>query len=259
MMNAAFEARGVDAGYSALSIGSDLLAETISSMRSSGVAGANITIPFKSAVMPLIDGSDEVSTRIGAVNSIERSGEGFFGFNTDVIGIAESLVSHGVRRFENALLIGAGGAARAFCEAASTLGCASITVGVRSLERASPFLGDMRSSFPRMSITLVLLADLAHSDADVVFNASPAGTGGSHMDRRMTSVLDRKMVVFDAVYRPVETELLSAASELGCRTIAGHEMLLKQAAASFERWTGQRAPLDVMRDVLFARLGARSR
>jgi shikimate dehydrogenase len=258
-MNAAFQALGIDAEYSAISVPSELLAETMSRFKLDGARGANITIPHKSAVIPLIGECDEVSTRIGAVNSIIRVTDGFAGFNTDVVGISESLRSHGVKRFGAALLIGAGGAARAFCEAARTLGCGRMTVAVRDVGRAARFLHDMGSAFPRISFEAIRLDQLATSEAEVVYNATPAGTAGSHLPANVTSALKTDMVVFDAVYRPAETELLSAAARLGCRTIGGREMLLDQAAAAFEKWTGRRAPREVMAQAFPIELGVRQR
>jgi len=257
MMNTAFEASAIDATYSALSVGHEDLSRTYEAMKAEGVAGGNVTIPYKSAILPLLEESDAVSSRIGAVNSIVRSGSGFAGFNTDVEGIRESLASHGVGSFRKALLIGAGGAARAFCEAATTLGCTFVTVAVRDQARASEFLRDMTVAFPSAQFALRRLDELAGSDADVVFNATPAGSSGSRVHPVVLRTLRRGMVVFDAVYRPVQTELLSAASRAGCQTIAGHEMLLNQAATAFERWTGKRAPREEMKSALFVKLGVR--
>lgn len=255
MMNAAFKRLGIDAAYSALSVKSEDLAATFDRLKADGVSGANVTTPHKSAVMPLLDEWDPVSSKIGAVNTTVRKGAGFRGLNTDSAAIVESLSEHRVTRVRNSLVIGAGGAARAFFNAAASLGCKRVTVVARNRARASRFLRDMNNAFPDMGIALVGLGDPVSSDTDLVFNASPAGSGGSRAPENVVRAMRRGTVVFDAVYRPVETELLSAAMALGCVTIRGHEMLLNQAAASFEIWTRRKAPRDVMRGALMEELG----
>jgi len=257
MMNAAFTHLGIDASYSPRSIKRAKLSEAFGMMKLDHVSGANVTIPFKSSIVPLLDDLDAISAKINAVNGLVRLGERYSGFNTDVQGITEPLRSHGTSRVRRALLIGAGGAARAFCEAMDELGCTAITLAVRDLSRASSFLEEMTKAFPRVEFVSAQIGDLSDSDAELVFNASPMGSFGTPLAPRVAKALVPGTTVFDAVYRPVETELLSLASRLGCRIVRGHEMLLHQAAATLERWTDERAPLEVMRDALFRKLGLR--
>jgi shikimate dehydrogenase len=259
IMNAAFRALDINAKYSAVSIPSEALAVTLDRFKTDGVRGANVTIPLKSAVIPLLASCDEVSTRIGAVNTLVLTRTAYVGFNTDVAGITEPLRARGAGHFGSAVLLGAGGAARAFCEVANAFGCTRMTVAVRDTERAMRFEEEMSVAFPRIEFGLVKLDELNASDAEVLFNATPAGTAGRQLPANVTQALRRDMVVFDAVYRPAETELLSAASALGCRTIGGREMLLIQAAAAFEKWTGRRAPMEAMQGAFPIELGVKQR
>ncbi|MDA4128307.1 MAG: shikimate dehydrogenase [Thaumarchaeota archaeon] len=249
MFNAAFENAGVDAEYSAVSVATEQLSAQFSSLKSKGAKGFNITIPFKTTVIPLLDGLDGTSAKIGAVNTVKEAGRAYFGYNTDVYGITRSLELHEKTEAEKALLIGAGGAARAFCEVADEIGCRSITVAVREATRAAKFIDMMTAAFPETEFELCSIDSLRGGDFDLVFNASPIGSAGIPLPDSLRRVLMGDMLVFDAVYYPAETELLAAAASKGSQTIAGYQMLLHQAVASFEIWTGQRPSEQVMERV----------
>lgn len=246
MLNAAFEHLGVDAEYFALSVPRERLHDEFRSLKEKGVKGLNVTTPFKTTIIPLLDSLDELSAKIRAVNTIKRSEGAYTGYNTDVIGITRSLEMHEKTGSERALLIGAGGAARAFCEAARRLACGSITVAVRNPSRASRFIEDMDDAFPKAEFNLCTLDSIPGGDFDLVFNASLIGNEGIPLPASVRRILKPGMLVFDAVYHPIETELLAAATRTGCQTIRGYEMLLGQAAGAFEIWTGLKPPLEVM-------------
>jgi shikimate dehydrogenase len=256
MMNAAFEEREIDARYEALSIEPNNFEESILMLRREGVAGLNVTIPFKSSIVRFLDGLDETSAKVGAVNTVKREGPRYMGFNTDVYGVTEPLKQFFLEKGpRTAILVGSGGAARAFCEAMSKVGCESITVLVREPTRGKPFVEDMSRTFPKMSLTLEAIADVGVLERDLLFNATPIGSNGNPLPEAIGRVLGGVKVVFDAVYRPVETELLKKAALAGCKVVRGYEMLLNQAVAAFEIWTAQRAPKDVMERDLLDSLG----
>jgi len=150
MMNAAFRAVGIDAVYEAVNVGRAEFSDRFLALRAE-TSGVNLTIPFKSDVIPLLDALDEVSARIGAVNVVARTGQRYKGYNTDVNGITAPLRERGMGRVRKALLLGAGGAARAFCEAMSQLGCAEITVAVRDAAKGERFASEMAGSGSRSS------------------------------------------------------------------------------------------------------------
>jgi len=264
-MNAAFASVGVEAVYAALSVKRADFRERFVDLKGES-AGMNITIPFKSEVIPLLDELDPVSKKIGAVNVTKTSGGRCAGFNTDVAGIVVPLRERiGSSGIGSALLIGAGGAARAFCEAMSQVGCGLVTVAVRDLEKGRRFVEDVSVVFPEIEFDLRTTDGSSErseggsgSGFGLIFNATPMGSGGIPMAAGMKRVIYGSEIVFDAVYRPMETELLKLAREKGCRVIHGYEMLLNQGTAAFERWTGVQAPVEIMRRALVGSLEVRN-
>jgi shikimate dehydrogenase len=252
MMNAAFRSLRIDAEYTRVSVSEPGFARRLGRLMDSRFKGMNVTIPFKTAVIPWLAGLDAVATRIQAVNTVKMEEDGrYVGHNTDPDGIAEPLraaaASLDVR---NAMLIGAGGAARAFCEAMNRIGCIDVAVAVRNVERSRRFVQEMEMAFPRMNLTLASIEDLHHLNHDLVFNASPMGSGGEPLPKELKRVLPGSKVVFDAVYRPRETRLLAEAKRNRSKVIHGEEMLLHQGMAAFRLWTGKDAPEKVMRKAL---------
>ena len=173
----------------------------------------NVTIPFKTAVIPWLGGLDSVATRIQAVNTVKLEEDGrYIGHNTDPDGIVGPLQAIAASlEVRNAMLIGAGGAARAFCEAMNRIGCLDVAVAVRDVERSRRFVLEMEKAFPRINLTLASMEDLHHLNHELVFNASPMGAGGEPLPKELKRVLPGSKVVFDAVYRPRETKLLLEA------------------------------------------------
>ena len=257
MMNAAFKSLGIDAKYTAVSVPEPGFAREFRRLMSSRFNGMNVTAPFKTEVIPLLAGLDPVATRIQSVNTVEAGEDGrYLGHTTDPDGILNALRSApATLEVRNAMLIGAGGAARAFCEAMNRMGCMDLAVAVRKVERARAFVRGMEGAFPRMNLTLAPIEDLRHLGHDLVFNASPMGTSGEPLPPELKRVLPGSKVVFDAVYRPKETQLLAEAKRNGSEVVYGEEMLLHQGIAAFKVWTGKEGPEDVMRDALAVALG----
>jgi shikimate dehydrogenase len=190
------------------------------------------------------------------VNTVKlEDGGRYVGHNTDPDGILGPLqgmaASLDVR---NALLIGAGGAARAFCEAMNRMGCVDVAVAVRNVKRSRRFVLEMEMAFPRMNLTLASIEDLRHLNHDLVFNASPMGAEGEPLPKELKRILPGSKVVFDAVYRPKKTRLLAEARRNGSEVIHGEEMLLHQGMAAFRLWTGKDPPERVMMRALASSL-----
>ncbi|MDG7006384.1 MAG: shikimate dehydrogenase [Nitrososphaerota archaeon] len=260
MMNAAFRKLGIDAEYTPLSVPEAGFGRAFAGLMRSGTSGMNVTIPYKSAVIRLLDGMDAVATRIQAVNTVKLERGRYTGHNTDPDGIVGPLREAGEGLdVRSALLIGAGGAARAFCEAMNRMGCVDVAVAVRDARRAHTFVVEMEMAFPKMNLTLAELTDLHHLGHDLIFNASPLGSGGEPLPGELKRIIPGSKVVFDAVYRPRETELLSAARRNGSKAIHGEEMLLHQGIAAFRVWTGRDAPESDMREALTRSLGEATR
>jgi shikimate dehydrogenase len=255
MMNAAFASTGLDAEYEAVSLKKERFRSDFLELREK-TGGLNVTIPYKADVIPLLDELDPISSRIGAVNVVKRSDGRYLGYNSDANGIVAPLKEHRKDSVRSALLVGAGGAARAFCEAMSQIGCGTITVTVRDPSRGEKFIAEMAEVFPRMSFNFTSIGGLRQADVDLIFNATPIGASDEPLPESLKRVIYGRSTVFDAVYRPLKTELLRTAEMRGCSTIYGYEMLLSQGTLAFEIWTGRQAPKEVMRKALLNSLGA---
>ncbi len=255
MMNAAMMELGLDATYEPSSVQAPELRKAFAAIRESGVKGANVTIPHKSSIIRFLDSLEGAAAEIGAVNTLQRDADGYVGYNTDVDGILGPIAERNLAAIRRAVVVGTGGAARAFCKAMSTIGCAEITVLSREPARARGFIESMRAAFPSMSIEFDSDEEGRPWAPEMLFNASPAGARGIPLETRVSMLLAARPIVFDAVYAPVETDLIRRARRLGCQVIYGHEMLLHQGLRSLELWTGRSAPLEAMKSSLFRSLG----
>lgn len=240
MHNAAFEALELDAVYHAFDVPPADLPGAMAGVRSLGLRQVAVSLPHKQAVMEHLDRIDETARAIGAVNTVTREGNELVGTNTDYIGAVraiERMVSPAGCR---AVVLGAGGAARAVVFGLLQAG-ATVFVLNRTESTARRLADDLGATG---SGVLEDLGDLPH---DVLVNTTSVGL---REDRSPADVdhLVRDSVVMDAVYDPVETRLLVDAAAVGARTIGGKWMLVHQAAAQLERWSGRTAPLDVMAD-----------
>jgi len=240
---AAFRQTGLDWAYLSWAVEPDDLGDAIAGLRALGALGANVTIPHKERVVEHLDELSGDARTIGAVNTIQRVGRTLVGHNTDVDGFRNFLEADaGIDASgATALVLGAGGAARAVVRALDTLGAAKIAVAARMEERSEPLLGLLgaRGQFVRWND-----AGAAADGYDIVVNATPVGTGsGDPIDAAQWT--DRNVVV-DLVYDPPSTALVERARAAGARAWGGIGMLVHQAAASFQIWTGQDPPLETM-------------
>jgi shikimate dehydrogenase len=238
MHNAAFAALSLDWTYELLDVPADGLHAAVERLREDDVAGANVTIPHKQAVMDRIDGLDADAMRARAVNTIVRDGDHLVGSNTDVAGIRAAIEE--VRldpRGANVVILGGGGSARA---AAVALDGAHLTFVSRH-----PDEDDLPGRVVAWSDQA--LPGLSRA-ADLLLNATPLGRR-DEMPVRPAS-LPKEGAVIDLVYVTGGTPLVRKARSVGLRTADGWAVLLAQGARSFEAWTGRPAPLDAMRETL---------
>ncbi len=252
---AAIDALGLDLVYEAWPTPPEALRARVTGLRAPDVLGANVTIPHKEAVIPLLDEVDALSRRVGAVNTILNRGGRLSGSNTDVEGFLRALREDAA--FEpagcRAVIAGAGGAARAVVVALLDAGATSISVIARTPARAERLLGDVgrdaTASLSAPGDSLDAWRE-AVASADLLVNCTPLGTSGTADEGRSpvpAEVIRPEMLVYDLVYRPAETALLRQARACGARTLGGLPMLVYQGAASFKTWTGRDAPVAVMR------------
>jgi len=248
--NAAFAALDLAWVYVALPVPPGDAAPAVAGLRALGLAGANVTMPHKTAIAELLSELSEDARRLRAVNTLVVGPEGMAGHNTDAPGFERFL-----RRdagFDpagrSALLFGAGGAARACALALAQAGLARLLVAARDPARV-----DVAAALEGLGtrVEVVPFAEAGETAVELVVNATPLGALGETLP---LPPLGPETVVVDLLYRPATTPLLTAAREAGARTFGGLGLLLHQAALSFALWTGQPAPMSVMSAAALAAL-----
>ncbi|WP_454064197.1 shikimate dehydrogenase [Candidatus Nitrospira salsa] len=254
--NAAFHHLGLNFVYLALPVTKDVEG-AIRGIRALGnLRGFSVTIPHKVAVMPYLDEIDATARHIGSVNTIVKEQDILTGYNTDATGALQALRFGGAQlKGQRILLLGSGGAARAIAFGLAVEGeIENLTIlGIDEAERAS-LVNDLRErtavSVNQAPIKQESLAS-GIADSHVLIHCTPIGMH-PHVDKSCVdkALLTPNVVVMDIVYNPLETQLLRDAREAGGKTIRGVEMFVNQAVGQFERWTGQPAPVDVMRTIL---------
>ena len=240
MQNAAFAARGLDWAYVGLAVDPGDLEPAAAGLLALGFAGANVTTPYKTAVLSYCDELDEAAERAGSVNTLVVRDGRLLGSTTDGAAVRD-LETAG----KAALVLGAGGAAQAVATALAEEGAAGVTIAARTEERAHALAVRLRTLFPQVEVDARDEWPPLADGFDLVVNATPI------RDEVILDVQGDQTVVDLAYYgdgRP--TSLVRAARERGCRTVDGLEVLVAQGAASFERWTGVPAPVEVMRGAL---------
>ncbi len=242
MHEAAYEVCEMNARYVTFEPSEESLAPAINGAEALGIAGLNVTIPFKERVAEIVE-TDPLADRIGAVNTVDFDGTPI-GYNTDAIGILRAFEHHDVELTGSAVVLGAGGAGRAAAFALADEGL-SVHIANRTVERAETLANDVPNA---SSGGLTDLEDRL-STADILVNATSVGMESDETPIPKTA-LHRDLAVLDAVYTPIETRLLRDARSVGATTIDGAWMLLFQGVEAFEIWTDLDAPIDVMNRAL---------
>ena len=256
LQQAAFDELGVDARYEPVDVPLMTLPETIQELRGDDFLGANITVPHKERVVPMMDRLTEEAQQTGAVDTITREGSRLIGHNTDVIGFRQSLdVLVGKQKMpKSAVVIGAGGGARAAVYSLITGGFQRVIVFNRHLHRAESLIRHFNRQASHMELRAmpwhesVIEAELAKTK--VLINASALSNAGEQSPIP-AELLAPDLLVLDLMYQPAETRLLRDAKAAGAsETLNGDTMLIHQTAAAFNLWTGR----DVSHDFIQRRL-----
>lgn len=254
MHNAAFAATGLDYVYLPLPVAPEFLSQAVAGIRALGFAGVNVTIPHKIAVMEYLDEIDGSAKLVGAVNTIVVADGRLIGYNTDAGGYIRSLKEAGVSIAANsAVILGAGGAARAVVAGFIEAGAASVVVAARDKSKA----GNMAQLFAATAQVNGVSWDseefaAALANADIVVNATPLGMYPETQKQPPIEwdLLQHSAVISDLVYNPLITSFLSEGTRRGHPVVGGEGMLIEQGAMAFELWTGSKAPTTVMRQAL---------
>jgi shikimate dehydrogenase len=255
MHQAAFDSLGIGATYEAWDRAPIELAEAVAELRTDAFLGANVTIPHKERVVPMVDRLTEEAHATGAVNTITREGKRLIGHNTDVAGFRVALdrLVGKQKMPRQAVVLGAGGGARAVVYGLITEGFQRIIVFNRHLHRAE----SMVKHFAKVAAHMELRAMPWHDSiiesemakARLLINATSIGLT-SDDSPIPAEALNADLLVLDLIYS--RTKLLRDAEAAGCTVADGELMLLHQGAAAFTLWTGQPAPLALMQEQLAA-------
>jgi len=236
-----------DAGYAELgldfkyiALGSEDIAPVVSSVRTLGVRGLGVSMPHKITALELLDELSPDVLAIGATNTVVNEDGRLVGHNTDWQGAVRALDEKDLGHCATALVVGAGGVARAIAYGLTQRGT-KVTIAARDLSRGEALVSDLGLD------SAVLLEDQAEVEAELVVNATPAADAVALEDLSPKGV-------FDVLFSTRSTPLTQAAESRGIPAVAGWRMLLLQAAAQFELYTGEAAPLEAMSDVLEAAL-----
>jgi len=261
---AALDHYQLDIRYEAWETGPAQLQDIVNDLRKPQNLGANVTVPYKEAVLPLLDGVDDLAGSIGAVNTIVKKDNSLLGFNTDAYGFIEALDKEGHFNPEGkrVVILGAGGVARAvsFTLVKREVASLAITDGiferaralaenlVSYLKGASPSSKDLEpdiTAFQWQSLSSAETLDNCH----LIIHCTPIGMKHSPQEEQSPltlEVIPIGVLVYDLVYNPWPTPLLRLAQRAGANILGGLPMLVYQGAASFKLWTGKEAPVDLM-------------
>jgi shikimate dehydrogenase len=245
--NAAFKEKNLDCTYIAYRIPKGELAAGIEALKKINIFGFNVTIPHKVEIMKYLDKVDEDCSVIGAANTVYNENGVLKGFNTDMNGFLDPIKKRSVAiKDSKVLLLGAGGAARAIIAGFAKEKASSITIANRTKENAVSI-----SEFARkigLNANAISLDDVGNSASDYKFVVNSTSVGLKNEQSPIsTDSINKDSIVYDIVYLPINTDLIKKSKQNGATIIYGYEMLLGQAARSFEIWHNLEAPYDAMK------------
>lgn len=250
----AFDHLGLDVSYRAYEVPPAELAAFMGKLRRGGWLGVNVTIPHKQAVFRLVDSVTDEARQIGAVNTVIVREGALVGDNTDAAGFLRALAEAGFDPAgTEAVMLGAGGAAKAVAVGLLRSGVRRLTIANRTVESAATLAQTLNAEFgAERAAALPLEADVVLRplrESALLVNTTSVGMAHGPVpgvSPLPADLLGPHLVAYDLVYNPARTRLLADAEARGARTVEGLPMLVYQGAASFERWTGRTAPVEVM-------------
>jgi shikimate dehydrogenase len=246
MHNAAFTAIGENAVYLPFAISPTRLREAVQSIRTLGLLGVNVTIPYKEKVIPYLDKIDPLAKKIGSVNTIVNRKGTLIGYNTDGKGFLQDLKEHGVDPSrKTAIVVGAGGAGRAIAATLSWAGAKAVYITNRTSARAR----SLSKKIPRAQFISFNKWRAAVPSVDIIINTTSIGMHANDPSIISASEMNKNLFVYDIIYNR-RTALLDEARKAGAKNGGGLGMLLYQGALAFSLWTEQPAPVAIMKKTL---------
>ncbi len=251
MHQAAFAACQLDYCYVAFPVTSAHLHNALNGLRSLGIRGVNVTIPHKVAVIPFLDSISQEATCIGAVNTIVFEQGSAHGYNTDGTGFMAALHEKtNCIQEKHVCLLGAGGSARAIAFQLLSEGCQSLAIMNRTLHKAEALKASLMTHFPKAAVQTMSYTKAGITASDIIINTTAVGMSPQDRSLIPKEWLSSAHLCVDIIYKPQATCFLKAAMEAGAETLSGAGMLLWQGALAFEKWTGTKAPVSIMKQAL---------
>ena len=248
--NAAFRHLKLDHTYIAYKIPAGELSAGIEALKAIKIAGFNVTIPHKIEMMKFLDEMDTTCKLIGAVNTVLNEDGKLKGYNTDMIGFLDHIKKKNLTiKDSQVLLLGAGGAARAIVTAMVKEKAGKITIVNRTLENANRLAEFAKKIGGNVDTVSIQEANKLITDYKFIINSTSIGMR-NEPSPISTENISKNSIVYDIVYQPINTDLIKKSKENGATIIYGYEMLLSQAACSFEIWHKTEAPYDIMKKAL---------
>ena len=254
--NAAFSSLGLNCSYISFRVQEGQLKNSLDSLRAINIGGFNVTMPHKVRVLEYVDQYDKTVELVGAANTVKNEDGKFCAYNTDVLGFIKPLRQRGIdfSGFEVTIL-GAGGAARAVAVAlASERGIANINIFNRNTDRSKELANLLKKLGLKASIVSSDNIQNIASKSNLIINTTPLGMKDEQSLIKSSSIR-KDSIVYDIVYKPINTNLLESARSAGAKVVYGYEMLLEQAIASFKIWFQRDPPIEPMKKVLFGKFG----
>jgi len=249
MHTAAIDLLGLDFTYESFEVKPEDLEKFIGRIKSNEIHGINVTIPHKENIIQYLDKVDDFAKKIGAVNTVVNKNGKLVGYNTDYQGFLDSLlIDVGFDpKGRSAAVLGCGGASRAVCGGLCAAGISKLTIYDSVESKSKELFNHLKKNFKTdIKISQDLKQDIL--DSDLLVNTTPVGMFPNIQNSPIPAdFIQENVIVFDVIYNPAETKLLKDAKAAGSKTVNGLNMFVRQGALSFKIFTGQDAPIEIMR------------
>ena len=259
MHNTAFDALGLDFSYMAFDVSKEDLPTAVEGLKKINCCNFNLTMPLKTAIIPLLDEIDEAAELAQSVNTCVCQDGKLVGYTTDGIGFLQSMKDCGIKYTGTTItILGAGGAASSIITQAAIEGVEKINIFKRrngSFQKVVDF-ADRLTKSTNCDLFVYDMEDMdilnfSLQESDILINSTNVGMGDDDRSLVPKEFLHPSLTVCDVIYHPAETRLLKDAKACGCKTMNGKYMLLYQGAAAFKLWTGKDMPIDLIKETCF--------
>lgn len=253
--NDAFEKYSIGGVYLPFCVEDTDLQQAVQGLKALGAGGFNVTVPFKSRIIPYIDVLDDFAREVGAVNTVVNRDGRLYGYNTDGPGFIKGLLSITAQIDDkNVLIIGAGGAARGIYFALAKTGVAKLDLANRTVSSAEQLLSDYQGTISSSAISL-REAESSLGQYDIIIQTTSVGLADLNESPLSLGKLSQNAIVCDIIYNPLETKILKEAKERGNKIQNGVDMFVNQGALAFELWTGIMPDTERMKQLVLQQLG----